>query len=80
MDSGIHIQLARTKLQDALRDAETARAARRPPHERPHTGLATAWQRQRPAPALNGSVATTTGLGRRRFRTGAPGHNARSVG
>ena len=42
MDSGIHMQLARTKLQDALRDAETARAARRPPRERPHTGLATA--------------------------------------
>ena len=30
MDSGIHIQLALAKLQDSLRDGETARAARCP--------------------------------------------------
>ena len=74
MESGIHIQLALAKLQDSLRDAETARATRavpRLPHPRPKTRLATAWQRKRPAPALNGPAATTTVLRRRRFRTGA---------
>jgi hypothetical protein len=71
MESGIHIQLALAKLQDSLRDAETARAVPRVPHPRPKRRLATAWQRKRPAPALNGPAATTTVLRRRRFRTGA---------
>jgi hypothetical protein len=74
MDSGIHKQLALARLQDSLRDAETARSARavpRLPQERRETRLATAWWRKRPAPALNGPAATTTVLRRRRFRTGA---------
>jgi hypothetical protein len=70
MDSGIHIQLALAKLQDSLRDAETARATRAVPRL-PKTRLATAWQRKRPAPALKGPAATTSVLRRRRFRTGA---------
>ena len=51
MDSGIHMHLALAKLQDSLRDAETARSARavpRLPHPRPETRLATAWQRRDP--------------------------------
>jgi hypothetical protein len=69
MDSGIHMHLALTRLQDSLQDAETARAARtvpRLPRERRLTWLANAWQRHRRAPALRGDAATTV-LRHRRF-------------
>jgi hypothetical protein len=52
MDSTINMHLAGTRLHDALRDAETARAARavgRPRRWRLHAGLATAGQRKRQA-------------------------------
>jgi hypothetical protein len=54
MYSTINMHLAGTRLQDSLRDAETARAAGavpRPPHGRPRVALATAWQRKRRAPS-----------------------------
>ena len=54
MDSRIHMHLAGAKLQDSLPAAATARAARavsRPRHGHLMTGLATAWQRKRQAPA-----------------------------
>ena len=57
MDSSIHMHLAIAKLQDSLRDANTARAARavpRPLDGRPQTGLATAWQRKRHVPTPPG--------------------------